>query len=1467
MKKGAAWIALIAIAVLVFMQDVRFAGRAVDGGVPAAFSPAAQAGPGELEADEGYPDQPGEAAAWRALALRDENGLIPDDGLVKAHEHVRAMRAAQPESQEGAGISSSSWTWLGPGNVGGRVRALAIDPTNANRMFAGSVSGGIWRTLNGGASWQPVDDFMANLAIATLVMDPTNPQILYAGTGEGFELWPSTSFKNLARGAGVFKSVDGGTTWSQLSATNIPDFYYVNRLTMDPNNSSILLAGTNKGIYRSTNGGGTWQSLTGAATYYVQDIDFHPTNSSLLVASGRGIAWYSTNGGSTWFAASGVPTTGSPRIEVAYATSSPNIVYASVDINNGSLYKSIDGGVSYTLMSNTYNYLGNQGLPSQGWYNNSLWVDPTNPNFLVVGGVDLWRSLNGGVTLAQISEYQTPQSSAHPDHHVIVSHPGYNGTSNKTVFFGNDGGVFKASDVSTVGINSGWQRLNNNLGITQFYGAAGSAASGVIVGGTQDNGSLRYNPATASWDTVLNASGSSIGGDGGYSASDPTNSNYFYGEYAFQQIFRSTNGGASAAYIFAGETIAGEPCTNFIAPFILDPNNANTLLSGGCSLWRSANVKAGTPAWQSIKAPINAAAGSREISAIAVAQGNSNLIWVGHNNGSLFRTLNGTAGAPTWSGNLNTAALPDRFVTRIAIDPINTNIVYVTFGGFNADNVWRSADGGSTWTSASGSGATGLPPAPVRSLAINPTNSSWLYAGTEVGIFTSENGGQTWQVPHDGPANVSIDELSWMGEQLLAVTHGRGVYRAQAAGVFLSLGQVTWSETAGNNNGIVEPGEAISLNVQINNPSGGAASGVSAALAATSGAVTFQNNTSTYPNLPAGGSAGNLSAYTFTVSSFQPCGRLTFQQSLTYNVNRSQQLSFDVPVCRQSILLVDDDGNNPDSRPTYAAALDALGLSYAVWDVAAAGAEPEAANLANYEKVIWFSGSKSTGAGPEAASEAALGTWLDGGKCLLLSSQEYFYARGLLVSPFMSGYLGVASVIDDGGDYTSLTGQGSVFSGYGPYTLSYPAIGDYADALTPAAGAETAFLGNNSIRGAINKTGMYRTSYWAFPWEALPDLAARADTLAAFLNRCSPPPNVRLLLVDDDDNTPDVRNYYTVPLNFMNQPYAVWDVRNGAREPDPAALAAYDQVIWFSGNRFGQAGPSAASETALGPWLDAGNCLLLFSQEYFVHRGLVVSPFMSAYLGLQSAVDDDPGFTTLSLTGQGSVFTGLGPYNMTIPTGMSEHFDSLAPAAGAEAAFRSGSLTAGINKLAAPLTNYLGFPLETFDRPARSASFSAFLNWCGTGSPPPTATPTATATRTPTPTATATLTATPTATATRTPTPTATATATATATNPPGPTATPTPTATATATNPPGPTATATATATNTPAPAVTATPTPTATTGAGPTPTRTATPPDISPPTATPSLTPTPGAGSTLFWRVFLPSLMHSILVSQSSP
>ncbi len=717
--------------------------------------------------DEEEREDPAARQRFRLLSLTSGNRQYDPNDLVKAKAHVRSMRfsaSAWPKGQAAAaqeqatapqgqlmiqgaaaaltaGIQPSDWTPLGPGNIGGRTRSLVIHPTNPSIMYLGSVGGGIWKTVNGGTNWTVLADFMPSLAIGAMVMDPKNPNILYAGTGESYP------YDGL-RGAGIFKTTDAGVTWNQLTSTANSNFYYTNRLAISPVNSQILLAATQSGIWRTTDGGANWtQTQPDIST----DLEWHPTDGTKVVASGNGNASYwSADAGITWTASSGMPAFG--RVELALAKSSPSTIFASVFQNGGEIYRSTDGGHTFSLRNT-----GSQLLGGQGWYDNAIWVDPLNPNNLIVGGTGMSMSTDAGATWSSIWV-----GDLHADQHYLIEAGGYSAT-NRGVYATNDGGIFRTDNFLNIMNGSFWYSVNHDLGVTQFYAGAGNASNGMYMGGTQDNGTPRYNGTYNGWLDVL-------GSDGGWTASDPNlaadGSSYWYGEFqnwATLRVHLDASGNVLDNTFFTNTSDFGY----FIPPMVLDPNNPQRLYKGGSQLWRLDNAR--TAAYDATWAMVRPS--GETISAIAVAPGNSNIIWLGAY-GTVMSTANALAATPTWTTR-GSGVLPSEYCTRVTVDPTNTNRVYVTYGGFNHNNVWKSEDGGSTWSDIT----SNLPAVPCRTLVVNKWNSNRIYVGTEIGVFASENRGGTWSPGNDGPANASVDELFWVGNKLTAATHGRGMFR------------------------------------------------------------------------------------------------------------------------------------------------------------------------------------------------------------------------------------------------------------------------------------------------------------------------------------------------------------------------------------------------------------------------------------------------------------------------------------------------------------------------------------------------------------------------------------------------------------------------------------------------------------------------------------------------------------------
>lgn len=774
-------------------------------------------------------DQPAEAAEFYRLKRAPVGQTtIPVERYLTARDQVEAMaqhsvrlEASFPSEQNGGAGSVSAqsvvfgaWQNLGPGNIGGRTRALLIHPTSPSTMYAGGVAGGVWKTTDGGASWVPLNDLLPSLAIGSLAMDPTNPNVIYAGTGEGFGNGDSV------RGAGIFKTTDGGVTWAQLAATNTPDFHYVNDLAVSKNGSHAVYAATRTGVWRSLDGGASWSRVLepfggegcfdlAARTDTATDTLFAVCTVFKPVASYNETAIFrNTNaaGGDVWQQVYTESQMG--RTSLAIAPSNQNVIYALAasyapgnyflgmhavfrSESNGDLgswtarVRNTSTSRINTLLLTNFLFAGSPSCGSgvyynQGWYDNVIAVDPADKDRVWAGGIDLFRSDDGGANWGIASYWffaRTDPKFAHADQHAIVFHPQYNGGTNKTMFVGNDGGIFRTSDArAAVATGDGalcgttissvtWASLNANYGVTQFYQGVSYPDGTRYFGGTQDNGTVRGDDATGStWSTVA-------GGDGGYVAVDPANTSVIYFSYQNWAINKSTDGGQTASSAMNG--ITGDSGL-FITPFLMDPTSSSRLWTGGSFLWRTVNAAA---SWQQASAALNG-----KVSAIAVASTNANRVLVGTSAGYIYRN---TAALIAGSGTAWAGSKPqDGYVSSVAIDPSNESIAYATYSNFGLTHVWKSLDGGVTWTGIDGSGTTGIPDIPVHSIVIDPVQAARLYVGTDLGVFVSLDRGATWLVETTGFANVVTESLSLKPGSpptLFAFTHGRGAWRVPIA--------------------------------------------------------------------------------------------------------------------------------------------------------------------------------------------------------------------------------------------------------------------------------------------------------------------------------------------------------------------------------------------------------------------------------------------------------------------------------------------------------------------------------------------------------------------------------------------------------------------------------------------------------------------------------------------------------------
>lgn len=820
------------------------------------------------ESEEGF-DKPREAAEFfkkKRLPVGEKE--LPVEEYFQAQEQMRQMpqfstslnRLLTPaesnslrQNAEGLTpqVGAATWTSLGPGNIGGRTRAILINPQDTNVMYAAGVSGGVWKSTNAGGAWTPISDLIANLVVSTMVFEPGNPNVIYVGTGEGvYGAENDTQFD--FRGAGIFKTTDAGATWTRLQATTTTDFYYVNKLAVSTVDKNRLYAATQTGVMRSTDGGASWTKVLdpigprgGTVNAGCLDLALRTDKPTDVVFAACGNSEQATvyrNGDAS---AAGIwepvlTETGMGRTSLSIAPSNQEIIYAlatSIERNqfSNSLYavfRSNTGGVSGSWNAQVRNTSANKinrsilsipplavatdcgydfddGYVGQGFYDLVIAVDPVDSNRVWVGGIDVARSDDGGVNWgfagpAYLNNYYE-LGAIHPDQHTIVFDPKYDGAANQIMYLGNDGGLFRTNNaraaVATTPVSVcnyaqvaiKWTNLNNNYGVTQFYNGAVMPDGKSYFGGTQDNGTLLGTDGTG-----VNAWKMINGGDGGYAAVDQFNPNILFASYTGFSFRKSTDGGNS----FGSATLGLSDDGQFITPFAMDPSDSQRLWTGGAYLWRTTSSAA---IWERASA---ITAGNDLVSAIAIAPADSNRMLVGMADGYILRNSD----ALTSNSGITWPAVQVRagYVSSVAFDPTNKDIAYATYSTFGGAHVYRSTDGGQTWSAIDRAGSqNGVPNVPVHTIAIDPSNTARLYIGTDVGVFTTNDGGANWAVETTGFPNVITESLqiniTGGVTSVYAFTHGRGVWRATInnSGCTYALSPATRNINANAANGTV----------------------------------------------------------------------------------------------------------------------------------------------------------------------------------------------------------------------------------------------------------------------------------------------------------------------------------------------------------------------------------------------------------------------------------------------------------------------------------------------------------------------------------------------------------------------------------------------------------------------------------------------------------------------------------------
>lgn len=682
----------------------------------------------------------------------DENGNFPDRSIILKNSDRDAGKSAQRSMV-------ANWTNLGPnssdgGYAGiGRINCIGFHPTDANTIWVGSPGGGLWKTTNGGSTWTTNSDDFPVLGVSSILVHPTDPNIMYIATGDG-DGWDTYS-------VGVLKSTDGGVTWATTGLNWTNTFNNVIRkLMFDRNDANTILAATSNGIWRTTNAGTNW---TQESTGDYHDIEAKPdaTASTMYATRGNEIR-ISTNDGDTWTTTETISGAGRIALAVTVANTAHVVALCGSSATSGflSLLRSTNSGVDFSTQSTSPNLLGwsevGDDTGGQAWYDLVVAVSPANADEIYVGGVNTWKSTNGGVNWTLNSHwYQIAGVAAvHADKHAMEWQ------NSTTLFQGNDGGVYKTSNGGTA-----WTDISNGLVISQMYRLGTSQTDTKCITGLQDNGTKLRSTAGV-WSDH-------IGGDGMECAINPTNSNIMYATLYYGEIFRSSNNGGSWTNI--QDNITSNPEGAWITPFILAPGTPTTIYAGYEDVFKTTN--SGT-SWTQIST--NLTGGSTDLQTLAAAPSNANYLYAA-THWAIYRTTNG---GTSWS----TMTFPgDGALTSLVVSPTDANTIWATKSNYTAGNkVWKSTDGGTTWTNVSGS----LPNLPVNTIVYQNGTADGLYVGTDNGVYYRDNNIGDWQAYDTGLPNVEVFELeiNYGTSKLRAATYGRGLWESDLfSGSYISL--------------------------------------------------------------------------------------------------------------------------------------------------------------------------------------------------------------------------------------------------------------------------------------------------------------------------------------------------------------------------------------------------------------------------------------------------------------------------------------------------------------------------------------------------------------------------------------------------------------------------------------------------------------------------------------------------------
>lgn len=722
------------------------------------------------------------------LQQRSYKGSFDSKAYIKQMEVVKQFNH-KPQAKLIASELDNSWTSEGPGNIGGRFNALAKSPTDDNVIYAGAANGGVFKTTNGGSTWNPIFDDQAYLAIGALEVDPNNANTLYAGTGD----------RNFGGGShlgnGIYKSIDAGNTWVQ---SGLIEASIVTDIIVDPSNSQRLFASTlgnvfekngHRGVYRSLNGGISWDNVLFVSdSSGAIDLLIDPTNSDILYTSiqnrmrtetsslitGPDVGIYkTTDGGNTWNElTNGLPLTKQVRIGLAMSPTDHNTVYAcytdtSLDVLD--VYKSNNAGVSWVGMD-----VHNAGLPDNvqgnfGWYFGEIYQNPYNTNQLIIPGVDMYTTIDdGGSWYANVPPWYTYE--VHADKHAILF------LDSLSYIIATDGGLYKTTDNGET-----WEDIEN-IPVTQFYHIDVDPLNpGIYGGGAQDNGSMQGNESQYnSWDRLY-------GGDG-FRISFLENDDD--GNY-----YQTQRGGLRYVNQSFAENIDLKPeftdpdRVNWDMPYHINEDE-ELLFSGTSKIHLMEYAPYGTYTTISedlTRVGLGSYQGSKSrhtITEITQPKTDMNTVFAGTSDGLVWR---GEKDNSTWNWTDISGILPERYVTALRVSPNNDETIYVGLSGYKfneqASYLYKSTNNGDTWEDISGN----LPNIVVNDILIlDNINEDVLFAALDGGVYYTEDGGINWSLVGNNLPLVTMSELDvdLDNEKLVAGTYSRSMYSYDISWVF-----------------------------------------------------------------------------------------------------------------------------------------------------------------------------------------------------------------------------------------------------------------------------------------------------------------------------------------------------------------------------------------------------------------------------------------------------------------------------------------------------------------------------------------------------------------------------------------------------------------------------------------------------------------------------------------------------------